>query len=222
VRVETIGDATLYLGDCMEVLPTLGRVDAVITDPPYGIGADAHHGPESSGWRQHHVRGWDETTPPAEAFEALQKAGKKCIVWGGNYFPLPPASRWLVWNKVQRGFSLADAELAWTSLGGAVRVFDLPRSPALYKQQEHPTQKPLLLMRWCIEQVGNARSILDPYMGSGTTGVACVELGLKFIGIEREPKYFDIACKRIEQAYAQGQLFAPEQPKPQQLGLEAA
>jgi site-specific DNA-methyltransferase (adenine-specific) len=77
-------------------------------------------------------------------------------------------------------------------------------------------------MRWCIEQVGNARSILDPYMGSGTTGVACVELGLKFIGIEREPKYFDIACKRIEQAYAQGQLFAPEQPKPQQLGLEAA
>jgi site-specific DNA-methyltransferase (adenine-specific) len=131
------------------------------------------------------------------------------IIWGGNYFDLPPSRCWLVWNKPERGFSLAEAELAWTNRENVVRVVDCPRSEF---DREHPTQKPLKVMVFSVEKT-KGETILDPFMGSGTTGVAAIQLGRKFIGIEREPKYFDIACKRIEQAVAQGQLFAPEPMK---------
>jgi len=127
--------------------------------------------------------------------------------------------QWLVWDKGQREFSLADCEFAWSSQKRAARIFSYSRATALRDGKEHPTQKPLALMKWCIEQAGNPQTILDPFMGSGTTGVAAIQLGRTFTGIEREPKYFDIACKRIEQAYAQGQLFEPIQPKQEQLTI---
>ena len=113
-RVETIGNATLYLGDCREILPTLPKVDLILTDPPYGIGADSHAGPEKSGWTQWETSGWDKSRPEKACFDLILKQGKQVIVWGGNYFTdyLPPTMQWLVWDKGQRDFSLADAEFA--------------------------------------------------------------------------------------------------------------
>lgn len=211
MRKEIIGNATLYLADCMEVLPTLDKVDAVITDPPYGIGADKHAGKAENGWTQWEVSGWDTARPEVETIKAISKAGKVSIIWGGNYFTdcLPPSMQWLVWDKGQRGFSLADCEFAWSSQNNAARVFDYARALAMQDGKQHPTQKPLALMKWCIDQCKNKpQTILDPFMGSGTTGVAAVQMGRRFIGIEREPSYFEIACKRIDDAQRQTDLFA--------------
>lgn len=210
-RVETIGRATLYLGDCRDILPTLGKVDAVVTDPPYGIGADkaASKNEGKWGWTYYGETDWDASRPPPEVFDLILKAGKEQIIWGGNYFTdlLPPTMQWLVWDKGQRDFSLADCEFAWSSQQRAARIFDYPRARALQDGKEHPTQKPIALMKWCIDMVPKANSILDCFLGSGTTGVAAVQMGRDFIGIEREQKYFDIACRRIEQAQRQGDLF---------------
>lgn len=207
-----IGDATLYLGDCSEILPVVGKVDCVLTDPPYGIGADVHAGPASSGWTQWEGGGWDAVRPDPALIKAISEAGKVAIIWGGNYFTdcLPPTMQWLVWDKGQRNFSLADCEFAWSSQQRAARIFTYSRAEALKDVKQHPTQKPVALMAWCINQVSKSDTILDPFMGSGTTGVAAIQLGRKFIGIERDERYFEIACRRIEQAVAQGQLFAPE------------
>ncbi len=212
-----IGDATLYLGDCMDILPMLEKVDAVITDPPYGIGADTGIGKitkEGSDFSKA-LKGWDSSTPPKELFDDLIKKAKVCIFWGGNYFSLPPTPTLLIWDKVQpEKFTLAMAEVAWCNTGKPMKIYRW-KSMSINNgnPKHHPTQKPLGLMKWCIQQAGNPETILDPFMGSGTTGVAAIQLGRKFIGIEREPKYFDIACERIEQAVAQGQLFAPEPMK---------
>ena len=210
-RIETIGRATLYLGDCRDILPTLGKVDAVVTDPPYGIGADkaASKNKGKWGWSYYGETDWDSSRPPPEVFDLILKASKEQIIWGGNYFTdlLPPTMQWLVWDKGQRDFSLADCEFAWSSQQRAARIFDYPRARALQDGKEHPTQKPIALMKWCIEMLPKADTILDCFLGSGTTGVAAVQMGRDFIGIEREPKYFDIACRRIEQAQRQGDLF---------------
>jgi DNA modification methylase len=125
---------------------------------------------------------------------------------------LPRTKQMFVWNKGIRNMHFNDCELAWTSQWReACRVFDL--SPAGL-DKEHPTQKPLALMKWCVDRLpSDAQSVLDPFMGSGTTGVACAKLGRKFIGIEIEPKYFDIACRRIEAAYKQPDMFI-ERPAP--------
>ena len=194
----------------MEVLPTLDKVDAVITDPPYGIGADKHAGKKENGWTQWDVSGWDSARPEVETIKAILKSGKVAIIWGGNYFTdcLPPSMQWLVWDKGQRGFSLADCEFAWSSQNNAARVFNYARALAMQDGKQHPTQKPIALMKWCIEQCkNNPQTIFDPFMGSGTTGVAAVQMGRKFIGIEREPKYFEIACKRIEDAQRTFDMF---------------
>lgn len=205
-KVE-IGNATLYLGDCMDILPTLDKVDAVITDPPYGIGQDGGAQRTRGSKRTNGEKmGWDNQRPAKEVFDAIQSAGDIQIIWGGNYFSdyLPASMGWLYWEK-RMGGDFADGELAWTSQHKALRQFSHFKKN---KGDEHPTQKPVELMRWCIELCKNVPlSILDPFMGSGTTGVAAIQMGRKFIGIEREPKYFEIACKRIEQASRQQDMF---------------
>ena len=216
--IETLADGvTLYLGDCREILPTLPKVDAVVTDPPYGIGKDGQkrstgtHG----GRKAYEFLGWDTARPDVELFWLLLGAGREHVVWGGNYFAdlFPATGKWLVWDKGQR-IAQSDGELAWTSLQGALRIFDLNRVALLTDGAEHPTQKPVEIMRWSILELNEPQTVLDPFMGSGTTGVAAVKLGRKFIGIEIEPKYFDIACRRISEALKQPDLFI-EQPKPE-------
>lgn len=215
-----IGDATLYLGDCLEILPTLGKVDAVVTDPPYGIDYGNRGSFQAShGWRDLRENlTWDGKRPEDEVFACLLASSDEQIIWGGNYFTdlLPPRMRWLIWDKGQKNFSLADFEMAWTSQNKAARRLVYPRALALREERGHPTQKPIRLMEWCLSFVPDAEAILDPFMGSGTTGVACAKLGRKFFGIEIEPKYFDIACKRIEEAYRQGDLFVEPPAKPTQ------
>tara|TARA_R110000868_G_scaffold236522_2_gene490568 strand:+ start:5326 stop:6000 length:675 start_codon:yes stop_codon:yes gene_type:complete len=215
-REEIIGDCRLILGDCMDVLPTLGKVDAVITDPPYGINAARTRNSQKWGWRDYGSDGWDVTRPDASTIAAVVAAGKYAVIWGGNYFTdaLPPSGKWLIWDKGQTDFSLADCELAWCSFDGAVRRITYARSKAMQDGKEHPTQKPIAVMEWCLSQLpSGAQTIIDPFMGSGTTGVACARMGRSFIGIEREPSYFDIACRRIEAAYKQGDMFREPPPK---------
>lgn len=216
-----IGDCRLLLGDCLEIMPTLGKVDDVLSDPPYGIdygragGFSASHG--WGKWRENVE--WDRSRPPPEVFQHLLSVSNRQILWGGNYFAdlLPPTMQWLIWDKGQRDFSLADCELAWTSEHRAARIFEYSRAKALQDGKRHPTQKPIELMSWCLTFLTGGGIVLDPFMGSGTTGVACVKAGRRFIGIEIDDGYFDIACERIRKAYDQPDMFASSpQAKPVQ------
>jgi len=201
-RIEVIGNATLHLGDCRDILPTLPKVDAVITDPPYGISANRQT--LGKGKKEFDRGGdWDNAAPDIRGLLAL--APLVCV-WGGNYFAdqLPVSNDWLVWHKVNDGRSFSECELAWSNFGKQTRHLSHHWSG---EEKEHPTQKPLPVMLWCVQQAGDAPVIEDPFMGSGTTGVACMMLGRSFIGIEREPKYFDIACRRIEDAQRQSRMF---------------
>lgn len=203
MRVETIGDATLYLGDCLEILPTLPKVDAVITDPPYGISANKQT--LGKGKKEFDRGGdWDDSVPD---IRWIRDYAKWFCVWGGNYFAdqLPPTNDILVWHKLNDGRSFSECEFAWTNSGRQSRIKSHHWSG---EEKEHPTQKPVPVMAWCMAIFPDATSVLDPYMGSGTTGVAAMLAGRSFIGIEREPKYFDIACRRIEDAQRQGRLIA--------------
>ena len=216
-----IGDATLYLGDCMDILPTLDKVDAVITDPPYGINENskkvASRG-KLAAPKDYGDFDWDKSPPPDELIELIRTKAQFQAFFGGNYFTLPPTSCWLVWDKLNGDNDFADCELAWTNWPKAVRRLQWRWNGMIRQGNEeryHPTQKPIGVMKWVIELCPKAETILDPFMGSGTTGVAAIQMGRKFIGIEREPKYFDIACKRIEQASKQVDMFI-EQPKQEQ------
>lgn len=226
-RLEIIGNATLYLGDCMEVLPQLQGVHAVVTDPPYGIGfkwKDSRRIGRKSGlaWGQSssssdYQRPWEDIVGDREQFDPspwLQFP--QVILWGANnYGALPPARRWLVWDKRRDGTpdDHGDAELAWTNLKGVIRVHRQVWRGLVREGEEnavngpkvHPTQKPVALMKWCIDMTTGI--ILDPFMGSGATGIAAIQRGRKFFGVEVEPKYFDIACRRIDEASRQADLF---------------
>jgi DNA modification methylase len=231
-RIEHIGDATLYLGDCRDILPTLGKVDAVVTDPPYGIGAAngaKRGGTDASGRYKRRPKTyagtWDDLRPDPALFSALLQLSSDQIMWGGNYFAdvLPQSGRWLFWDKLNSMPTYSDGEMAWTSLrGDAVKKFTRCNNGLASLRdgdRSHPTQKPVALMEWCLGFLPNAYTVLDPFMGSGTTGVACANLGRRFIGIEREQRYFDLACRRIEAAYAQPRLFDEPVAKPVQAKL---
>ena len=209
-REENLAEGVrLICGDCREILPDLGKVDAVVTDPPYGIGIAANP------VRQRHERmGWDNAPPDRAVFDLIRAVSVDQIIWGGNYFGLPARQGFLVWDKKQpENFSLAMCEMAWLSRQQPAKLW---RQSVLSYEKNHPTQKPVPLMRWCIELL-SAKSVCDPFMGSGTTGVAAVGLGCRFIGIEIEPRYFDIACRRISVALRQPDMFtAPAAPTPKQ------
>jgi DNA modification methylase len=211
-RIETLAEGVeLHLGDCREVLPTLGRFDAVVTDPPYGInmaggfsGAGGFSAPIA---RREYEGEWDKQRPCKQTFEKFLSVGKFHIVWGGNYFSdiLPVSTKWFWWDKCQTMPTFSDGELAWTSIPGS----STKKIVCLQAKE-----KPVEVMRWCIQQLPKeCASIFDPFMGSGTTGVAAVKLGRKFTGIEINERYFDIACRRISEALKQPDLFV-EPPKP--------
>ncbi len=194
---------TIYHGDCREILPQLEPVDLVLTDPPYGLGARLGRAQKgASRWAKHFKGGapsWDTKTA-TEGIALALKAGKFAVVWGGQFYDLEPGRCWLIWNKIIRNWSSSECELAWTSLDKPNRAFDYSHGQLASEGKDyHPTQKPLPLMKWCINQAPNPQTILDPFMGSGTTLVAAKALGRKAIGIEIEQKYCDIAIKRLKQ-----------------------
>jgi DNA modification methylase len=218
-RIETLAEGvTLYLGDCREILPSLGKVDAIVTDPPYGLGKKWTGGKgKHRSWHLHHESGmqWDART--VDYVTKFPEISRECIIWGGHLYDLPPCRGWLVWDKLNQSFiTTGDAELAWSSIDQPIRLFRYSHNDQMneepFRPREHPTEKPIGLMRWCISQ-SESGTILDPFMGSGTTGVAAVKLGRRFIGIEIEERYFYVACRRISEVLKQPDLFI-ERPPP--------
>ena len=224
----TIGNCELWHGDCREVLPLLPPCDLILTDPPYGIGEAAGRNKSRTKMavaKDYGNDDWDNEPPPAWVIELMRDKAKWQVFFGGNYYALPPARCWLVWDKDNGENDFADCELAWTNLPKAVRRLRwrwagmLQQDMANKEERQHPTQKPVPVMRWALLQVPDAQTVCDPFMGSGTTGVACVTEGRTFIGIERESKYFDIACKRIEDAQRQASMFEQPAARAEQHGL---
>lgn len=227
-RVEHIAEGVaLHLGDCRDVLPTLSAVGAVVSDPPYGMKWNTNSKRFTGGTREKQLGpgrdDWGAVAGDHEPFNAAPWIGfSEVILWGANHYaaalPLGTTLIWLKKHPHLLGTYLSDAEIGWQRGGHGVYVANFP-FPNTVKVSEgfdglslHPTQKPLALMDWCIRRV-KSPEILDPYMGSGTTGVAAVKLGRRFQGIEIEQKYFDIACKRIEAATRQPDMFV-EAPAP--------
>lgn len=223
MRKEVIGRATLYLGDCLAVLPTLGPVDAVITDPPYGISYSPSGGGKGAFGKPVYkrftgtdvVRGDDRPFDPSPFINLAPTV----ILWGANnYAPrLPVSACWLIWDKREAESTLkfADCEMAWTSLPGQARIFrhlwnGVAKASEVGEPRVHPTQKPIALMQWCIKQakLPTPSVIFDPFMGSGTAGIAAVKAGHEFIGVEIDEKHFATSCQRIENAQRQERLFA--------------
>jgi site-specific DNA-methyltransferase (adenine-specific) len=234
-----IGNAQLWLGDCRDILPTLGRVDHVFSDPPYGV--EETHGSHLSGVKLRDGRAAGQaisfegiTQEQLQAF-AAQWVGmaSRWVVFSCEWkhaHSLPHLIRLGIWRKPDGApqFTGDRPGTGWEAVaichkegrkrwngGGKHAVWTVPKGVG----DGHPTQKPVPLLReWVADFTDPGETILDPFMGSGTTGVAAVQMGRRFIGIEREPKYFDIACRRIEEAQKQADLFiTPEpQPKPKQ------
>ncbi len=204
-------NCTIYHGDCRDILPDLPKVDLVLTDPPYGIG-EAKNNNQSRGVlcnaKDYGIFNWDNSTVNWGLMWELICLGKSAIVFGGNYYPMPPSSKWIVWDKDNGANDFADSELAWTNLKGSVRNYKFRWQGMLQENmknkeyRQHPTQKPVPLFIWCIEQADKNKeveTILDPFMGSGTTLRAAKDLNRKAIGIELEERYCEIAVKRLQQ-----------------------
>ncbi len=197
---------TIYHGDCLDILPHLGPVDLVLTDPPYGIGEAAGKN-KSRGLlatsKDYGNAKWDDRPVAWDLMLSIIQKGNAACVWGGNYYPMPPTPSWLIWDKLNGKTDFADCEMAWTNYGGAARLKQHRWHGMIRKGHEerfHPTQKPKEVIVWCVERCpDNPQTILDPFMGSGTTLVAAKELGRKAIGIEISREYCDIAVKRLRQ-----------------------
>ena len=203
-------DLKIYHGDCLEIMKLMGGVDLVITDPPYGINADLEmhkksgqqYGNAAAPKGNYEYSDWDSTIPSKEIFELIFRISKKQIIWGGNYFNLPPSRCFLVWDKENGDNQFADCEIAWTNLDKPIRLKKHMWNGMLRKNGEHryghPTQKPLEVISWCLLFDLEAKNILDPFLGSGTTLVACKELNRTGIGIEINEKYCKLAKQRLQ------------------------
>lgn len=236
IKEERICGQRLILGDCLKVMPELGRFDAVVTDPPFGIKRDKGFGVVgSAGWGGFYAKregvkrydgSWDADRPPEEFFKLSLAIADRAIIWGGQFFAdlLPPQGKWLWWDKCQTMPSFGDGEMAWTNLSGdAPKKFVYSNNGLMAKEKDrvHPTQKPIALMQWCLGFLPDARTILDPFMGSGTTLVACQRMGRSGTGIEMKPDYFEIACRRVDEAARQPDLLiAPPVMQPMQEGFD--
>ena len=221
-KVEVVGNATLYCGDSKDIISQIDNVDAVVTDPPYGYGYKPKAGWVNGAPFNRNFSKEDQILGDTGDMDfdprPFLDIGQYHIWWGGNCYAdkLPNTKSWLVWFKADGNTKIdqGHAELAWSNLGFAVRGFNhkwcgMVRDSEHGVKNFHPTQKPIEVMKWCLSYLPkDANTILDPFMGSGTTGVACMDLGRKFIGIEKDLKYFDIACERIEQAQRQIRMFA--------------
>ena len=220
MEVEQFGNIKLYNGDCMDVMKTFKdkQFSLAIVDPPYGIGADRAQNNAAMqrikaegkskagrGWKLYADTDWDNETPNDEYWQELFRVSKNQIVWGGNYFTdyLPPSMGWIMWDKGQRDFSLADGELAWTSYNKALRIFEMSRGKALAKNNEqggrfHPTQKPAQLYKWLLQNYAKeGDTILDTHFGSLSIGIACHDMKFDLTAIELDKHYYELAKKRL-------------------------
>lgn len=208
---------SLYHGDCLQYMKGLQDkvFDCLVTDPPYGIGAGSEAFRNGTAQNVFHTSEWDNEIPSQEAFLEMQRVSKTVIIWGGNYFAhlLPPSRCWLVWDKKTGDNSYADCELAYTNIDGVVKKYSKSWVGANAKDTPirlHPTQKPVSLITWILENyTSEGNTVFDPYMGSGTVGVACVETGRLFTGCEISAEYFAIAEKRIKSAVRKPNFFTP-------------
>ncbi len=188
----------IFNADCREIVPHIPKAHLLLTDPPYGIGSLMKGGKNTGHWNTlSNGNDWDMEIPDLTPFLSVSE---KSIVWGGNYFPLPPCRGVLAWRKLNAVPTQADMEIAWTTLDIPAKMFAHASGGAM-KRHGHPTQKPLALMLWCIGLAGDVQTILDPFMGSGTTLVAAKQLGRFAVGIEREEQYCEIAVKRLAQEH---------------------
>jgi DNA modification methylase len=206
-----IGEHRLLCGDStdsdlIEKLLNGKKAELLLTDPPYGIGyaGSMQLGQEKHGWKQYEG-GWDELKPESGVLQYLCQITDNQIIWGGNYFTddLPPTMGWLIWDKGQRGFSLADGEMAWTSFNNALRIKEYARAKANQEEKNHPTQKPQEIMNWCFEYADRhskkeIKLVLDAYLGSGSTMVASHQLKRKCYGMELDPKYCQVIIDRMK------------------------
>lgn len=219
-------DVRMELSDALEFMKTLeaGSVQVCVTDPPYGIGENSNKNNSRGGitkFKGKHNKycppkdygnfDWDSQPATQEQINECQRVSKNQVIFGGNYFNLPPSPCWLVWDKLNGGNDFADCELAWTSYKTAVRKFTYLWNGMIKEHPEkryHPTQKPLALMLWVIENYTKpGDTILDPFAGSGTTAIACIQLGRNFLGCDSNPAYVEIARRRIAAAMMQEPLF---------------
>jgi len=224
VNKVQIENAVLYHADCRDVIDDL-PFDSIVTDPPYGLSKclnrawddfgkirnrkqrrnNLHSGGTWAAKKIYKDIDWDDEAPD---LTFLLERNVPMMIFGGNYFLLPPSRKFIVWDKAESFYrrSFAECELYYCSFDGNARIIKcMPESIGFGKSPKvHPTQKPVAVMQFCISELpqGSGNIVCDPYMGSGTTGVACVNMGRAFIGIEQKRKYFDIACQRIEEAYA--------------------
>jgi site-specific DNA-methyltransferase (adenine-specific) len=189
---------TIYHGDCRVIVPQLGRFDLLLTDPPFGIGFAAQ---PTTGQRKRGMvaESWDDDTPPAWVLDMARSNCRDQIVWGGNYFSLPPSRGWLSWYKPDAPPSMGNFELAWTNADRNARQLSQSIAATNPERLGHPTQKPLAVMSWCLEMFPEAKTVLDPFAGSGTTGRACKDRGLSCVLIEREERYCELAAQRMAQ-----------------------
>ena len=228
--LPAVPSSEVYLEDCTKALKRFNdnHFDLAIVDPPYGIGADKAQNNAAMqrikaegkskagrGWKLYADTDWDNETPNAEYWQELFRVSKNQIVWGGNYFTdyLPPSMGWIMWDKGQRDFSLADGELAWTSFNKALRIFEMSRGKALAKNNEqggrfHPTQKPEMLYSWILQNYAKAGDlILDTHLGSGSSRIAAYKGGFNFVGFEIDQEYYEKQEKRFNDFKSQLRLF---------------
>lgn len=199
--------------DCIEAMREMedGQFDLAIVDPPYGVNLTGGRG--NNGWAQKEYwdkarKGWNLKCPDSQYFDELFRISNSQIIWGGNYFVLPPTQCWLIWDKGQRGFSLADGEMAWTSFNKAMRIKTIHRGTANAENKIHPTQKPIILYKWLLQNCAKeGDKILDTHAGSFSIGIACWDMGYDLEAYEIDKEYYDKAVKRFNTHCQQKLLF---------------
>jgi site-specific DNA-methyltransferase (adenine-specific) len=214
-----VGGLTITCEDNMQLMSRYpdNYFDLAIVDPPYGIGADKaqNAGGEKWGYKEYKKTDWDSSIPSEEYFKELFRVSKNQIVWGGNYMTefLPPSMGWIIWDKGQRGFSLADGEMAWTSFNKAMRIFEFSRAGCIKSnntmiEKFHPTAKPFELYKYCLDKYAKqGDKILDTHLGSGSIAIACHDYKFELTACELDPEYFEKAKQRIINHVAQQSLF---------------
>jgi site-specific DNA-methyltransferase (adenine-specific) len=220
-----IGDATLYLSDCREVLPLLPVHDLILTDPPFGMGNFVQTDGNVRGrgdFRGKRVA-WNDAPPDEAVFALIREKSKHRVIWGANFFNcFEEDGGAIVWLKRQPMPNFSKADIAACTHYKKTETVEIPWTNFTVTRDaetDHPCERPVRLYEWCLDYMPKGKTVCDPFMGSGSVGVAALRMGRMFTGIERDRRYFDACCERISRAQAQGQMFAPEVVTPVQIGI---